>query len=49
MVKDLVSVVVPTYNDEQYLRQSLQDIANQTYESIEVIIINDGSTDNTES
>jgi glycosyltransferase involved in cell wall biosynthesis len=48
MEKDLVSIVVPTYNDEQYLRQSLQDIANQTYENIEVVIVNDGSTDNTE-
>ena len=46
--KDLVSIVVPTYNDEAYLREALDDIVAQTYEKIEVIIVNDGSTDNTE-
>ena len=46
--KDLVSIVVPTYNDAEYLRESLDDIVNQTYDKIEVILVNDGSTDNTE-
>ena len=49
MIKDLVSVIIPTYNDEAYLRPCLDDMVNQTYNDIEVIIINDGSTDNTES
>ena len=46
--KDFVSIVVPTYNDAEYLRESLDDIVNQTYDKIEVIIVNDGSIDNTE-
>ncbi|MHA2218133.1 MAG: glycosyltransferase [Candidatus Hodarchaeales archaeon] len=47
MKKDLVSIVIPTYNDAQYLRQAVDDILNQTYEDFELIIVNDGSTDNT--
>jgi len=49
MKEGLVSIVVPTYNDEPYLRSALDDIVAQTYDSIEVIIVNDGSTDDTES
>ncbi|MCI5866500.1 MAG: glycosyltransferase family 2 protein [Methanosphaera sp.] len=44
MVK--VSVVMPVYNVEKYLRQSLDTIVNQTLEDIEIICINDGSPDN---
>ena len=40
-----VSVVVPIYNVEKYLRQCLDSIANQTLQEIEVICVNDGSTD----
>lgn len=42
----LVSVVVPVYNVEQYLRQCLDSICNQTYGSLEIICVDDGSTDN---
>jgi len=42
----LVSVVIPCYNHEQYVEQSLNSVFNQTYTNIELIIIDDGSTDN---
>ena len=41
-----VSVIVPVYNVERYLKQSIQSIINQTLKDIEIILINDGSTDN---
>lgn len=41
----LVSVLVPIYNVEKYLRQCLESLVNQTLESIEIVCINDGSTD----
>ena len=40
-----VSLIVPTYNVEQYLVECMESITNQTLEDIEVICINDGSTD----
>lgn len=40
-----VSVLVPIYNVEKYLRQCLESIVNQTLEDIEIICLNDGSTD----
>lgn len=45
MAEDLLSVVVPVYNVAPYLEQSVQSILNQTYCNIEVILVNDGSTD----
>lgn len=45
----LVSVVMPTYNDAEYLRQAIDSILSQTYSHFEFIIVNDGSTDNTEA
>lgn len=41
-----VSVVIPVYNVEKYLRQCLDSIIHQTLENIEIICVNDGSTDN---
>ena len=40
-----ISVIVPVYNTAQYLPQCLDSIINQTFNNIEIICINDGSTD----
>jgi glycosyltransferase involved in cell wall biosynthesis len=40
-----VSVIVPIYNNEKYLEQCLNSICSQTLEDIEIILVNDGSTD----
>ncbi|MBM7643479.1 glycosyltransferase [Streptococcus loxodontisalivarius] len=42
-----ISVVIPVYNGEAYLRQCVESVLNQTYQNLEVIIINDGSKDST--
>ena len=43
---ELVSIIVPVYNSEQYINRCLNSLINQTYKNIEIIIIDDGSTDN---
>lgn len=43
--EDFISIVVPVYNVEFYLRKCLDSIINQTYKKIEIILIDDGSTD----
>ena len=40
-----ISVIVPIYNDDRYLHECLDSIINQTFEDIEIICVNDGSTD----
>ena len=44
-MKEKLSVIVPVYNKEGYLERSLTTLRNQTYQDIEVIIVDDGSTD----
>ena len=44
-----LSVVVPIYNVEKYLKQCLNSLVNQTLSNIEIILVNDGSTDNSEA
>ena len=45
MNQPLVSVIMAVYNAENYLRQAIDSVLNQTYKNIELLIINDGSTD----
>jgi len=48
MISPTISVVMPVYNGEKYLREAIDSILNQTYNDFEFIIINDGSTDKTD-
>lgn len=45
MSKKLISVIVPVYNSEKYVNRCIDSILNQTYENLEVLLINDGSSD----
>lgn len=47
-MKPLISVIVPVYNGERYLENCIESIKAQSYEPIEIIIVNDGSTDGTD-
>jgi len=44
-----ISVVMPVYNGEKYLKEAIESVLNQSYKNFEFIIINDGSTDSTEA
>ena len=43
-----ISVIVPVYNTEKYIKKCIESIINQTYKDIEIIIVNDGSEDSSE-
>ena len=45
MEKGLISIIIPVYNTEKYLRECMDSVVNQAYKELEIICINDGSTD----
>ena len=44
-----VSVIIPVYNAERYLRKCLNSLEKQSYQDYEVLLVNDGSTDNSQN
>ena len=48
-MEKLVSIIIPVFNSQNYIAQTLQSCLIQTYESIEIVIVNDGSKDRSES
>ena len=47
MNKALISILIPAYNHEKYIQETIQSIIQQSYQNLELIIINDGSNDTT--
>ena len=45
-MSELISVIIPVYNVEEYLEKCIDSIINQTYKNLEIILVDDGSTDN---
>jgi glycosyltransferase involved in cell wall biosynthesis len=48
MYKPFISVIIPVYNCEKYIAGSIYSILNQPCKDLEVVVVNDGSTDNTD-
>lgn len=46
-MEELITVIINVYNGEKFIRKCLDSVINQTYKNLEILIINDGSTDNT--
>ena len=47
-MEELVSIIIPAYQEEKRIERCLQSITASSYRNIELIVVNDGSTDNTE-
>lgn len=47
-MKELVSIIIPAYQEEYRIERCLQSILNSTYHNLEIIVVNDGSTDHTD-
>ena len=44
-MKQKVSIIVPVYNTEEFLKQAIQSLQNQTHKNIEIVLVDDHSTD----
>lgn len=49
MNEELISIIIPVYNSEKYIERCIESVINQTYKNIEVVVVNDGSRDKSES
>ncbi|MEK2589013.1 glycosyltransferase family A protein [Lentilactobacillus buchneri] len=48
MNEKMITIVVPVFNGEKYTEESINSILNQKYKNFEILIVNDGSTDDTQ-
>ena len=49
MQSDLISIIIPVYRVEKYLKKCIESVINQSYKNLEIILINDGSDDNSKT